>query len=195
MEPSAAPERPHARLTRLPWASDALAATLEPHEKEQLLEDAARCVDLLRDRGERCAAHVELAFVAAALALLCGRFVKRNGQSNPSAAATACGKPTKNPKLVTAWIGHLQQLEAALHAEEEAAQERQLAIQAVADERAAQAAAREAEIGRRAALLPMHALSEDREARYALYEAGRDAAKRKLVPKKEVVQALSLIHI
>ena len=57
MEPSAAPERPHARLTRLPGASDVHAATLEPHEKEQLLEDAARCVDLLRDRGERCAAH------------------------------------------------------------------------------------------------------------------------------------------
>ena len=33
MEPSAAPERPHARLTRLPGASDAHAATLEERKR------------------------------------------------------------------------------------------------------------------------------------------------------------------
>ena len=120
--------------------------------------------------------------MAAALALLCGRFKKRNGQSSPSAAATACGKPTKNPSLVTAWIGHLQQLEAALHAEEEAAQERQLAIRAAADERAAQAAARDAEIRRRAALLPLHAVLSPAELlrqRVQERQGARQARKRK----------------
>lgn len=131
---------PHPRLTRLPAATaDTRQAKLSTDEKALLLEDAAACVSALRKRHEDCAAHVEMTFVAAALALMCGRCRKGNDTPNPSSAAKQCGKETKNPKAVTDWVVHLERLEATLAGEEqaEASRKRAREEEAVAREAAA----------------------------------------------------------
>ena len=114
---------PHPKLTRLSVADTASAHALAEGEKALLLEDAMSCVQKLRDR-EETVPHVETAFVAAALAIMCGRFPKKNGKPNPSAAAEACGKSTKKPSAVAGWIEHLTKLEEALVQEEAIAERR-----------------------------------------------------------------------
>ena len=42
--------------------------------------------------------------------------MKPSGEPHPAAAAKRCGKGTKNPKAVTAWVGHLARLEQLLQA-------------------------------------------------------------------------------
>ena len=60
-------------------------------------------------------AKLEPAWVAAALALMTGRFRKRNGKPNASAAAAAFGKTLTRPSAVTDWEAKLKLLECALH--------------------------------------------------------------------------------
>ena len=96
-----------------------------------MLADANRCLDLIKGRldaagqvildARTTSASLEQAklLVAAALFLLCSRFSKKNGKSNPSAAAAAaCGKLTNLPVRVTEWLEKLEKLEASLTSEE-----------------------------------------------------------------------------
>lgn len=83
-------------------------------QSAKYLEDAKDCVRQLRARGDNLA-HVEYAYVAAALAILDGHFKKRaSGAPNPTAAAAAMGKKTKHPKRVTEWIERISVLQTVL---------------------------------------------------------------------------------
>lgn len=65
-------------------------------------------------------AKLEPIWVAAALAMLTGRFRKKNMKPNPSAAAAAFGKALSRPSAVTDWVAKLALLECALQAAEHA---------------------------------------------------------------------------
>ena len=57
----------------------------------------------------------ELDYIAAALALMCGRFTFPDGQPHPTAAARAFGhKEINHPEYVTNWIEKLKQLDAKI---------------------------------------------------------------------------------
>ena len=116
--------RPH--LTALQVAAVGSENTLNNGELQTLLQDARVCLAkmkgkcdvtgklILDERATDTKLEVSRAYVAAALALLCGRFMKKNGKPNPSVAAEACGRRTKNPLLVTDWQDKLERLEAVL---------------------------------------------------------------------------------
>ena len=86
---------------------------------------------------------VQPAHVAAALALLCGYYTKKNSALNPSVAAEAFDHPTSRPGKVAEWMAKLQRLEAALEARDarvtsrpELASLRVLALQCLDEQRA-----------------------------------------------------------
>ena len=118
-------ERPRQRLSMLLAPSPDSLLTLD--ERRTLLHQmqaTARSL-FMRDRldvdgrvilnnvPQRTLAQAQ-PHIAAALALLCGRFLKKNGTLNPSAAAKACGKPAHNPAAVLDWVSKLKRLDAAL---------------------------------------------------------------------------------
>ena len=116
-------ERPRQRLSMLLAPSPDSLLTLD--ERRTLLHHAGDCSQLMRERldvdgrvilnnvPQRTLAQAQ-PHIAAALALLCGRFLKKNGTLNPSAAAKACGKPAHNPAAVLDWVSKLKRLDAAL---------------------------------------------------------------------------------
>ena len=94
--------------------------TLTEEEKEAYLRDAEECVRQLRARG-RNLPHVQYAYVAAALAVIDGRFKFASGKSNLTSAARTFGKGTKSPgDTVRLWMGRLERLARELAAEQEA---------------------------------------------------------------------------
>ena len=115
---------PHPLLTQLQQRPEVAGSDLTDAMKTPLLADADNCIALMTGRCdvngemilEKSAAGGEPTreYVAAALALECGYFHKKNGKQNPSAAARELGKPTKDPSLVTRWVEKLTRLEASL---------------------------------------------------------------------------------
>ena len=85
----------------LPATASTPNAALTDDVQAQFLADAAFCIRQMKQQvtpnHEAIIGHVksrvEVAYVAAALALLTGRFLKKNGKPNPTAAADAFGKP------------------------------------------------------------------------------------------------------
>ena len=100
--------------------------TFAAGELDALLHDADACLasmkgkldvsgkPILDERATDSNHDASRRFVAAALALLCGRFIFKGGKPNASAAAKNCGRPTAKPKAVTDWMAKLQRLEAVL---------------------------------------------------------------------------------
>lgn len=91
----------------------------EAEQDKWYMQQAERVVTILRSRGENIA-NVEPKKIAAAIALFHGRFRKKNGTENPSAAARHFGHSTTNPGAVTKWRTRIQGLLAQLNAEREA---------------------------------------------------------------------------
>ena len=111
----------HSRLTMLQQAAPDTVAALDDREKQLVLADARECLTRLqegqRDRDDEVilsarASEAQVAHIAAALALLCGYYTKRNGTLNPSAAAEAFGHATSRPAQVMDWLAKLERLEA-----------------------------------------------------------------------------------
>ena len=101
------PSQPHPRLTTLLRAPADCKAVLTDAEKASVLVEAKSCLDKMRDKRDvddklilDARTGVQLAHVAAALALLCGYYTKRKGVLNPTAAAAAFGHPTSRPGKV-----------------------------------------------------------------------------------------------
>ena len=130
----------HPRLTTLQKPAAGDENTFADGELEILLHDADACLAKMKDRLDAegnailhehatdAKMEVSRAYVAAALALLSGRFTFRSGKPNPSAAARSCGQPTSRPSMVTDWMAKLVKLDAALAREEAlAAQQEALA--------------------------------------------------------------------
>ena len=69
------------------------STTLSDEQKMEFIAEAARCVQTLRSGGANLG-HIEYSYVAAALALMSGHFLKQNGKPNPTATARAFGKET-----------------------------------------------------------------------------------------------------
>ena len=90
-----AADAPHPLLTTLPQFVPGATEELDASQLDGLLADSRRCEQLMRRHGiigvRAGKTAAEPAFIAAALALLCGWFTKQNGNLNPSAAARACG--------------------------------------------------------------------------------------------------------
>lgn len=120
------PKVVHPALTMLTSPTIANRNSLSDEEKQNILADAEACVKKLNQIAPPYITHVEIAYVAAALAVMCGRFVKGSGVSNPTAAARACGRETKNPKAVMDWLPHLVRLETVLLSREAAEAQRQV---------------------------------------------------------------------
>lgn len=132
---------PHPLLTKLTAATagcQAGAPELGDADKAMLLADAETCIKAMRGRRddagwlvERKAHTIEPGYVAAALALMCGYFRKKNGTTlvcGPSGAAAAFGHEAKRADHVTDKMARLERLEAVLRIEvEHAASEAQAA--------------------------------------------------------------------
>ena len=111
------------QLRRL--APDADASSLGEDEKAELLTDAVACETKMKGMldvdGELILnkhAVCEPAYIAAAIAIMSGRFAKKNGTPNPTAAAAACGGRTVRGKRdVIHWVAKLERLEAVLEQE------------------------------------------------------------------------------
>jgi hypothetical protein len=123
----------HPRLTALASRAPGQDSTLGTDERQALLNEAAVCVERMRGRRDvdgniildAHASDVSIEYVAAGLALLCGRFRNKSGKRIPSRAAAACGKPTNRPDAIVAWVAKLERLEVALtHEEAQAAQQK-----------------------------------------------------------------------
>ena len=104
-----------------------LINVLTDDEQTQLSRDAVACFELMKTHSDASGAPIlgahakfEPIWVAAALALLTGRFRKKNGKPNPSAAAAAFGKALSRPSAVTEWVAKLEVLDRALHVRERA---------------------------------------------------------------------------
>ncbi|KAL1518456.1 hypothetical protein AB1Y20_002748 [Prymnesium parvum] len=80
-----------------------------PSALDALVQEAASLLRALRSQGERLQ-HVDIANVAAALALHYGFYRKTNGKPNPTAAARAFGKETAHPGAVLNWLERIKQI-------------------------------------------------------------------------------------
>ena len=127
-------DMPHQLLTTLTRPSSKAAVNVvTTDERSGLLRDAEACVAKMKatidvDGNEILGEHAacETAFVAAALAIMCGRFQFSNGKPNPSKAAETCGKQSANAKgQVEGWIAKLTRLEKALAQADSARLERE----------------------------------------------------------------------
>ena len=114
---------PHPLLTSLPAARPGHENCLQDDKKALLLSDAAKCMHAMRsrrdDRGP-LGTHIdeiEPAYVAAALALICGYFRKKNGSPHVLNAARAFGRADVFQPVVTKKIELLRRLEAVLETE------------------------------------------------------------------------------
>ena len=150
------PSQPHPRLTTLLRAPADCKAVLTDAEKASVLVEAKSCLDKMRDKRDvddklilDARTGVQPAHVAAALALLCGYYTKRNGVLNPTAAAAAFGHPTSRPAKVLGWMAKLERLEAVgYHEATEALRRKREREEAVAAEWRELCAARAAHIAR-----------------------------------------------
>jgi len=115
---------PYPRLTSLQRQGDR-AQSLDEHEYIALLDEAGLCIQKMSlvlgaDNqliiSGTTAAKAEAAYVAAALAVMCGRFRKYDGKAAAwSMAVSACGKDTPSAtSQAEKWIARLEQLDAAL---------------------------------------------------------------------------------
>jgi hypothetical protein len=122
---------PHPRLTALKAPEPGTENhSFNEEQREALIAEADECLSMMKgkldvkgelildERATVSTLQSSRHFVAAALALLCGRFTFKGGKPKPTAAAEACGKQTKNPQLVIAWLEKLERLEAVLEHEE-----------------------------------------------------------------------------
>lgn len=122
------PNQPRPRLTMLQRAPSGIKAVLSDVEKVSVLAEANKCLAMMRQQRDvegrfildEQSTDVQPAHVAAAIALLCGYYTKKNGTLNPSAAADAFGHPTSRPAKVIDWMAKLERLEATLERAAEA---------------------------------------------------------------------------
>ena len=91
---------------------------LTEHEQEMLRRSAVFCVDNMKHGPPPWMMEqntpYELDHIAAALALMCGRFVFSDGKPNPTAAARAMGHTISRPSMITSWVDKLERLDAKL---------------------------------------------------------------------------------
>ena len=117
---------PHPLLTKLSAGHE---SQLGEVEKAMLRADAATCIEAMKTRRDETGPlHGKKArkdqreqtidYVAAALARMCGYFLKGNGEPHPTAAARAFGHEIKTPNVVKDWQAKLLRLEALLQLEE-----------------------------------------------------------------------------
>jgi len=123
-----ASESPHPLLTKLVAATRGHEAELDDQQKAMLRAEAKMCIEAMRTRRDddgwlvpKRAHSLEPEFVAAALALMCGYFRKKNGQRlvcGPNGAAAAFGRADiSRATLVTDKQAQLERLEAVLQQE------------------------------------------------------------------------------
>ena len=127
METDEAVQLPHPLLTTLATASTGGETELGAVQKAMLLANAEKCIEAMRTRRDdagwivgRKAHKIEPAYVAAALALMCGHFRKKNGTwlvCGPNGAAAAFGHEVSRATLVTDKKEQLERLEAVLKVE------------------------------------------------------------------------------
>ena len=123
-----ASESPHPLLTKLVAATRGHEAELDDQQKAMLRAEADTCIEAMRTRRDddgwlvpKKAHSLEPEFVAAALALMCGYFRKKNGRRlvcGPNGAAAAFGRADiSRATLVTDKQTQLERLEAVLQQE------------------------------------------------------------------------------